>query len=129
MHDGEALASHHWNFEAGQREPDRAVVCIEGLLGGVLWVTLQGTLDITAHPGVTQELLDLLKLPVKALNLDLGGVNFIDSSGVGLLIVARTQAEFLGIDFTLEGVPPALRYAMDRAGLLSSFNLREAPHG
>jgi anti-anti-sigma factor len=125
MHDGGALARHQWNFEAGQRLPVRASVSIERLRAGAVWAKLEGTVDTSAQPRVTQDLFDLLRLPIKALTLDLEGVTFIDGAGIGLLIVARTQAEFVDIEFTLEHVPPSLRQAMDRAGLLATFSVSE----
>ncbi len=125
MHDGGARARQRWNFEAGQPRPERASVCIERLRSGAVWAKLEGTLDTIAQPRITQDLFDLLQLPINALTLDLGGVTFVDGAGIGLLIVARTQAEFVDIEFTLEHVPQALWQAMSRTGLLASFSVRE----
>jgi len=125
MHDGGAMVRHQWNFEAGQRLPNRATVCVERLRHGAVWAKVEGTLDTEAQPRVTEELFDLLRLPIKALHLDLGGITFMDGAGIGLLIVARTQAEFVDIEFTLGHFPPDLWLAMHRAGLLASFSIHE----
>jgi anti-anti-sigma factor len=125
MHDDEALAPQEWNFKAGRRLPECASVCVERLRHGAVWATVEGTLDTTTQPRITQDLFDLLRLPINALNLDLGGVTFIDGAGIGLLIVVRTQAEFVGIEVTLERVPSELWLAMNQAGLLANFQVRD----
>ncbi len=60
------------------------------------------------------------------LHVDLGAVTYIDSSGIGALIVTRRQAEFRGVTMTFERLAPVVHDALARAGLLSSFVPHEA---
>ena len=118
-----------WKISSPGPGAGHASLCVEALLQGVVWARFQGPLDTVARPDVTRQLFELLELPIVALNIDLSGVTFVDSSGIGLLIVASTQAELRSIELTLDQASPIVRLALERAGLTQRFNLRARAAG
>lgn len=66
----------------------------------------------------------LLECPARGrLVLDLSGVEYISSTGVGLLATTMVAAEGRAITFVLLDVPERVRGIMDTLGLLSFFNV------
>jgi anti-sigma B factor antagonist len=114
-----------WKIESGLPGCAEATVAVEGVLGGVVYARVSGSLHARAAGAATQEIIELLRLPIRALRLDLSGVTFIDSSGLGVLILARGHAELHGVPFTLEGVPGHVERAFDAAGLAATFDRAE----
>ncbi|WP_221353630.1 STAS domain-containing protein [Streptomyces beigongshangae] len=68
-------------------------------------VELAGELDHQTAPGVRAALPGLELLPGQQLVLDLGGVEFCDSSGITVLIAARNHALAAGAGIALAAVP------------------------
>jgi anti-anti-sigma factor len=128
MDENGAQTLRHWTLESGDPLSEGAFVCAEGVLGNAVWARIRGALGTGADPRVTRQLLDLLDLPISELHVDLGAVTYIDSAGIGSLIVTRRQAEFRGITMTFERLAPLVRDALSRAGLLSSFIACEDRH-
>lgn len=80
-------------------------------------VTLRGHLDMQSAPDLRHRLRQLLQLPIKTMTLDLGEVDFIDSSGIALLYTARRDAKDTSVAFNLApGHGPAIR-VLDVAGV------------
>jgi anti-anti-sigma factor len=111
-----------WKIESGQPGSADATVSVEGALRGVVRARISGSLHTPAAGAATHEIIELLQLPIRALQLDLSGVTFIDSSGLGMLILARRQAELHGVALTLEGVPAQVERVLDATGLASTFD-------
>ncbi|MFL6105658.1 MAG: STAS domain-containing protein [Marmoricola sp.] len=53
--------------------------------------------------------------------IDLGGVTFIDSSGLGALVRIRNLARERGADVTLDRVPDAVARLLEVTGLAAAF--------
>jgi anti-sigma B factor antagonist len=53
----------------------------------------------------------------RRFELDLAGVTFIDSSGLGMVVDARTACESQGTTFTITGVPDRIRRVFVLSGL------------
>jgi anti-anti-sigma factor len=71
-------------------------------LSGITVIALEGEVDVTGAP----ELRDLLAGSIVGgarILLDLGGVSFVDSSGVGVLVTAHRKAAEAGAAFGLAG--------------------------
>ena len=93
------------------------------------------SLEITEHDGVSELALagdvdiscvgELVERASHALNnasaetlvLDLAGVTFIDSSGIGALFHINTEADKSGKSMTLRAVPPRVRDVLKISGL------------
>ena len=56
-------------------------------------VALKGRLEFDDHANFREVTAKVTDLPAKDIIVDLSGVEFIDSSGLGLLIVLRNLAE------------------------------------
>jgi anti-anti-sigma factor len=87
---------------------------------GVTFVTLRGELDIATAP----QLYDVLaeeSAKGGALVLDLGGVEFIDSTGIRVLVVAWQESQRDGFNLRLtRGTDPVMR-AFELVGLLDDL--------
>lgn len=54
-------------------------------------LTLVGEVDMTTAPELRQQLADLFGQGVRSVVVDLGGVTFLDSSGLGALVAAHHE--------------------------------------
>jgi anti-sigma B factor antagonist len=89
---------------------------------GVVMV-LRGELDLASAPELQRELLALLDRPVGSLTLDLGGLTFLDSSGLGALYRAHQEAEEGGVTLRLQAVPDHVMQVLDVTAMASLFDL------
>ena len=91
---------------------------------GKLKISLRGELDHhAAREGVlTMERALDAALP-KRLTLDFGGVTFMDSSGIAVVMRAQRRMTALGGILTLQNVPKQARKVFDAAGILERVKL------
>ena len=87
---------------------------------------LDGSITIDSSPGLRRALLRLLKAPEsRRLTLDFSQVDYIDTSGLAILIEALRSARQLGKSLQLSGLRERPRYLLESTGLLRLFD--EAP--
>jgi anti-sigma B factor antagonist len=88
-----------------------------------LVLALSGELDMKASSDLTPLLESaVLECPPKGrLVLDLSLVNYISSTGVGLLSSILVKAERRSVSLILLDIPPRVRNIMDTLGLMSYF--------
>jgi anti-anti-sigma factor len=88
-----------------------------------LELALSGELDMKASSDLTPLLeLAVTECPPKGrLVLDLSFVNYISSTGVGLLSSILVMAERRSVSLILLDIPPRVRNIMDTLGLMSYF--------
>lgn len=90
-------------------------------------VHLTGEVDLAAADeiiGTVQQALDEADSAGDGpLVLDLAGVTFMDSTGLGALISIRARAEAAGRSLTLRQVPARVRRLLEITGLTSTFGL------
>jgi anti-sigma B factor antagonist len=86
-------------------------------------LALSGELDMKASSDLTPLLESaVLECPPKGrLVLDLSLVNYISSTGVGLLSSILVKAERRSVSLILLDIPPRVRNIMDTLGLMSYF--------
>jgi anti-anti-sigma factor len=89
--------------------------------GAVVCVT--GELDLATAPSFLRQALALLALPLESVTLDLAGVGFIDSSGLGALIEIRGAADDHRIALTLRAVPGQARRVLELTNLADQFDI------
>ena len=65
----------------------------------------------------------------RALTLDLSGLTFLDSSGLGLLLEVRRLALGSGVEFEIVNVTPGPARVIAIAGLTETFGLPAADGG
>lgn len=93
-----------------ERSPDRP---------GVLLVS--GELDIATVDQLVGEARAALESATSVLRIDLAGVTFVDSTGLGALVRVRNEAEQQGRHVDLVGVRPEVRRVLDLTGLSEIF--------
>ncbi|GAA3383910.1 STAS domain-containing protein [Cryptosporangium minutisporangium] len=80
-------------------------------------LSLAGELDHATAPQVHAALLELRLTDGQQLTLDMSGVTFCDSSGIGSLLAAHAYAEQARGVFVLSAVPARTRYLLGVVGL------------
>ena len=81
-----------------------------------------GEVDIASVEDLLTEARGCLDGPATLLEVDLGGVTFIDSSGLGALVQIRTAAADRGKRMELTDVPPSVSRLIDLTGLNAVFS-------
>lgn len=92
-----------------------------------LLLELKGELD---HHGARDVMLRLereldMALPLQ-LVLDFGGVRFMDSSGIAVVLRAQRRMAALGGSVTVQHVPPQAQKVFDAAGISRLVTMRSA---
>jgi anti-sigma B factor antagonist len=70
-------------------------------VGGVPVVAVRGEIDVYSAPALKEALAGPLEAERPALVVDLTGVEFLDSTGLGTLVAARTDAADAGGRLTI----------------------------
>lgn len=87
-------------------------------VGSALVAHLSGEIDHHAAEKLRQEIEQQLeRRPVEQLCLDFGGVGFMDSSGVGLILGRARRMRTEQGKLTVADVPPSLGKMLDLAGI------------
>jgi anti-sigma B factor antagonist len=86
---------------------------------GTLTVRLSGELDLAACPIVTERVTGALveNADIERVAVDLGGVKFCDSSGVGALLDIRRAADRSGATVALSAPSAGVARVLDIAGI------------
>jgi anti-sigma B factor antagonist len=85
--------------------------------GDTVALRLGGDLDMSSTFALEPVLDRVLAAHPRELVLDLEGVPFVDSSGLGLLIATHERATGAGVDMAISGVAPEARRLFQIAGL------------
>jgi anti-sigma B factor antagonist len=113
-----------WKLTGGDPAPSTTFLSVDSVRADrEVVVSVHGTLDTAAAHLIARQLLELLAEPIRTITLHLGAVTFIDSSGIGVLTIARTHAHQRGIRFFLRAVPPTVRAVLQAAGMTDFFDL------
>ena len=105
--------------------------CLETTLDTILAVTqpepniisLEGEIDLHESPNVRESLRPLIENKVPRIYIDMTGVNYIDSSGLAVLIDAMQRIANYGGKFGLINIRPAVRTVLEIARLDQVFRL------
>ena len=90
-------------------------------------IEVGGALDFETAQDFHDLLPTLALLPGQQLSLDLGAVEFFDSSGVRALLAARSRAIGEQADLALLAVPGHVARVLDALGLQGSFSTDRLP--
>jgi anti-sigma B factor antagonist len=84
-----------------------------------LTVRVSGELDLAARPIVTEQVTAAVaeEADIERVVIDLGGVKFCDSSGLGALLDIRRVAEGLGAAIVLRSPSAGVARVLDIAGI------------
>ena len=84
-------------------------------------VSLSGDLDVATAPRLRDELLGLSNRGIRAVMVDLAQLEFIDSSGLGVLVSALRRFREHGGDLALQSPKPAALKIFEMTGLTTVF--------
>lgn len=84
---------------------------------GTTTIALTGEIDLVAAPEVRTYVSGALAKNPRRLAIDLGGVTFLDSTGVQVLVVARQTTRLLNVEFVVTPGPPQVMRTLELAGL------------
>jgi anti-anti-sigma factor len=105
-------------------EPVLVVAAIRTARGAML--SFAGDLDLQGVAQLHERLAEIrTNGPVELLELDLGQVAFIDSSGLQAVMAARHDVEGEGTATRIVSVSPAVARVADIAGLADHFEVRD----
>ncbi len=87
-------------------------------LGDTLVVRVFGEFDLRSADYCRQEIDRTLKAEgAQSILFDLGGVSFIDSSGLGVILGRYRKAKENGWGMAISNVPPAIAKVLELAGI------------
>jgi len=92
---------------------------------GVVTVVPVGTIDSQTSENLDKEIERALGEPVKTLVLDMAGVKFISSAGIGAIIKAKASMNRKGGDLAMINVQAQVKKAFEILRLLPSLNVFE----
>lgn len=90
-------------------------------LGSESTILLAGELDAITAPGVRDTVSTLISRGHSHLTFDCSNLEFIDSTGLGVLIGARARALAANGSVALRGVKPAMQRLLVVTGIESLF--------
>jgi anti-sigma B factor antagonist len=94
---------------------------------GAAVVTLSGELDIAAAPSLEQQLETVFAAPPAQLIVDLRELEFIDSTGLSVLVKANQRAESDGLRFGLAGGGTQVRRLLSLTGIAERLTVADEP--
>jgi anti-sigma B factor antagonist len=90
-------------------------------------LAVSGELDLAASPALEQELDQVLDGPGEALVIDLRELEFIDSTGLSVLVKAHQRAEQTGRRFGLVNGGSQVRRLLSLTGIGERLRVADSP--
>ena len=87
-------------------------------------ITMSGEVDIATVDQLLAEAYACLEGPAEVCEVDLSGVTFIDSSGLGALVRIRNVAQDRGKQVVLTNIPASVGRLLEVTGLADVFGTR-----
>ena len=85
-------------------------------------ILVEGEIDIVNAPRLHERLTAAIESEEDDVSVDLSGVSFIDSTGLGVLVNARQRAKALGATLKLTLPTGQARFPFEVTGLASIFD-------
>jgi anti-sigma B factor antagonist len=80
-------------------------------------IYLSGELDLSVAPQLRSALESVVNQVEKSLILNLKGLKYIDSTGIGIIISVLKIRDELKAGFTVREIPPAIKRLFDLTGI------------
>src|ERR1700759_3379524 len=90
---------------------------------GTVVVSIQGELDLASAATLERELRSLFALPVEQVTVDFGGVTFMDSTGLSMLVRVHSTASDQDIALVIRDVPPQAMRIFEITGMTEFFTI------
>lgn len=84
-------------------------------------IQLQGRFDFNAHREFREAVDSALAASAKEIQVDLGGVDYLDSSALGMLLMLRDKAKGSGREVSLAKCTGAVKQVLDIANFGKLF--------
>ncbi len=91
--------------------------------GGHEVVFVYGEIDVLTAPRLHEVLHEVIAESPRSLLVDLANVTFVDSTGLGALVVAHRHLEERGGKLRLVSVPPPVAQVLEVTGLTNRFEV------
>ena len=92
---------------------------------GTSVLSVKGELDFYAAPQLREQLVALSDPPDRVLVVDLDGVDFLDSTGLGILVGGLKRFRSGGGDLVLASIHPRVLKVLEITGLTSVFTIHD----
>ena len=89
----------------------------------VVVIAVAGEVDIATVPKLQQAISEVLAAPPARVEVDLAGVSFLDSTGIGALVAGRNRAAEIGVRFVVANPRSIVRRVLDVSGLLGPLGV------
>ena len=86
-------------------------------------IVLQGRFDFNAHREFRDAVDRAIKEPAPEIKVDLAGVDYLDSSALGMLLMLRDKAKGAGKSVTLANARGAVKQVIEIANFGKLFQL------
>lgn len=90
-------------------------------------ITVRGELDLASAPALEKELERASELGPELLLLDLSELDFMDSTGLSILVKAHQQATDAGREFALVRGPQQVQRLLTLTGVADRLTLIDTP--
>jgi len=91
--------------------------------GDVATVVVRGEIDVASTPRLRELLHGLVDADARSIVLDCRGLEFLDSSGIGLLVATRKRLGDGG-ELVIESPPAHVRKVLELTGVAEELQLR-----
>jgi anti-sigma B factor antagonist len=89
-------------------------------------LSVSGEVDVYSAPRLREKLVELVTQGARQLVVDLEGVDFLDSTGLGVLVGGLKRVRSNGGDMTLVCTQPRILKVFEITGLTSVFHIGES---
>jgi anti-anti-sigma factor len=90
---------------------------------GKIVIVLQGRFDFNAHREFRESVEQAVKEPAGAIQVDLAGVDYLDSSALGMLLMLRDKAKGASKEVVLANARGSVKQVIDIANFGKLFSL------
>jgi HptB-dependent secretion and biofilm anti anti-sigma factor len=90
---------------------------------GMSVIVLQGRFDFNAHREFREVVEQAIKGAVREVQVDLGAVDYLDSSALGMLLMLRDKAKGAGKEVALANARGSVKQVIDIANFGKLFTL------
>ncbi|MDX9993794.1 MAG: STAS domain-containing protein [Rhodocyclaceae bacterium] len=91
---------------------------------GKVVIGLQGRFDFNAHREFREAVDQAIKEAANAIQVDLGSVDYLDSSALGMLLMLRDKAKSAGKEVALANARGSVKQVIDIANFGKLFALQ-----